>query len=144
MNNVHVNNIWAEGMGGWQINGVCVSPTGKQSGSPVRRPLPEPVRRSKSQGTSRKLQKCLSTVSYSDDGLLPPPRISHQDRANLLVSRQYCSFGSTVTSFGHLECSLVFECYLYELYPRRFWFSLVLNMTLANFRVHLPFLSIFS
>lgn len=84
-------------VGGWQINGVCVSPTGKQSGSPARRVLPEPVRRSKSQGTSRKLQKCLSTVSYSDDGLLPPPRLSHQDRTNLLVSRQYCSFGSTVT-----------------------------------------------
>lgn len=93
--------------GGEQINGVCVSPTGKQSGSPARRAAPEPVRRSKSQGThSRKLQKCLSTVSYTDDGLLPPPsasRITHfaaGDRANLLVTRQYCSFGSTVTLFS--------------------------------------------
>ncbi|XP_054270677.1 syntaxin-binding protein 5-like isoform X7 [Macrosteles quadrilineatus] len=32
-----------------QINGVCVSPTGKLSGSPARRAVPEPVRRSKSQ-----------------------------------------------------------------------------------------------
>lgn len=89
-----------------QMNGVCVSPTGKQGGgSPARRGAPDAVRRSKSQGThSRKLQKCLSTVSYSDDGLLPPPsasasvsRLTAADRANLLVSRQYCSFGSTVT-----------------------------------------------
>nr|CAD7401419.1 unnamed protein product [Timema poppensis] len=64
-----------------QINGVCVSPTsGKQAAtaggatigavaaaasSPRSRP-PDPVRRSKSQGTRKQLHKCLSTASYSD------------------------------------------------------------------------------
>lgn len=80
------------------MNGVCVSPTSiwQGFGSPVRGiRQTDPVRRSKSQGTSRnKLQKCLSSISYSDEGLLPARNL---ERVNLLTSRQYCSFGSTVT-----------------------------------------------
>uniref|UniRef100_A0A2S2P1K4 Uncharacterized protein n=1 Tax=Schizaphis graminum TaxID=13262 RepID=A0A2S2P1K4_SCHGA len=60
----------------------------------------EPVRRSRSQGGQRnKLQKCLSTVSYSDDGLAVANTrttlYTAVDRHNLLATRQYCSFGST-------------------------------------------------
>lgn len=60
----------------------------------------EPVRRSRSQGGQRnKLQKCLSTVSYSDDGLAVANTratlCTAVDRHNLLATRQYCSFGST-------------------------------------------------
>lgn len=60
----------------------------------------EPVRRSRSQGGQRnKLQKCLSTVSYSDDGLAVSNTrtalCTAVDRHNLLATRQYCSFGST-------------------------------------------------
>lgn len=60
----------------------------------------EPVRRSRSQGGQRnKLQKCLSTVSYSDDGLAVANTRTNLytavDRHNLLATRQYCSFGST-------------------------------------------------
>lgn len=61
----------------------------------------EPVRRSRSQGGQRnKLQKCLSTVSYSDDGLVAAANTrttlyTAVDRHNLLATRQYCSFGST-------------------------------------------------
>lgn len=120
-------------MGWWeQINGVCVSPTGKQSGSPARRAAPEPVRRSKSQGThSRKLQKCLSTVSYSDDGLLPPriPYIAAADRANLLVSRQYCSFGSTVTFFQKFRVVIFIFLWSHSTYfsfNTRFYFMFII------------------
>lgn len=50
---------------------------------------PRAVRRSRSQGT-RKLHKCLSTAS---DVYAAPPAPQH----SLLTTRQYCSFGSTVT-----------------------------------------------
>lgn len=49
------------------------------------------VRRSRSQGT-RKLHKCLSTAS---DVYAAPPAPQH----SLLTTRQYCSFGSTVTLY---------------------------------------------
>lgn len=55
----------------------------------------EPPRRSRSQGT-RKLHKCLSTASYTEDGHSPIQQTANQQR-QLLVARQYCSFGSTVT-----------------------------------------------
>lgn len=80
-----------------QINGVC-SPASACSSSTAGRVRPDPPRRSRSQGT-RKLHKCLSTASYSEDcgshspGLVAPTG----QRQQLLVARQYCSFGSTVT-----------------------------------------------
>lgn len=61
---------------------------------------PDPPRRSRSQGT-RKLHKCLSTASYSEDcgggHSLGPVAPTGQRQQQLLVARQYCSFGSTVT-----------------------------------------------
>lgn len=94
------------------MNGVCVSPTTTKltsAGSPARSRPVEPVRRSKSQGTQRnKLQKCLSTVSYSDD----PPRVltHHPERGSLLTTRQYYSFGSTVTQHQFMSSSrLVYQ-----------------------------------
>lgn len=63
---------------------------------------PDPPRRSRSQGT-RKLHKCLSTASYSEDcgSHIPctatPSASTAQRQQQLLVARQYCSFGSTVT-----------------------------------------------
>ncbi|XP_065223797.1 syntaxin-binding protein 5 isoform X4 [Planococcus citri] len=89
-----------------QMNGVCVSPTSiwQGFGSPVRGiRQTDPVRRSKSQGTSRnKLQKCLSSISYSDEGLLPARNL---ERVNLLTSRQYCSFDKLDSSFSRSRSS---------------------------------------
>lgn len=64
------------------------------SGMPTPGPDSSVVRKSRSQG-GKKLQKCLSTASYGEDSsfrlqMVAPP-ISH----NLLMTRQYCSFGST-------------------------------------------------
>lgn len=53
--------------------------------------LQEQPRRSRSQGT-RRLHKCLSTASYTEDALLPN---NNGQRQQLLTARQYCSFGST-------------------------------------------------
>lgn len=80
-----------------QINGVC-SPASTCPTSSTGRVRPDPPRRSRSQGT-RKLHKCLSTASYSEDcgshvPCLTAPTVQRQQ---LLVARQYCSFGSTVT-----------------------------------------------
>ena len=75
------------------------------SGAGGGRVRPDPPRRSKSQGT-RKLHKCLSTASYSEDfgggsGQFSctggSPMMTTGQRQQLLVARQYCSFGSTVT-----------------------------------------------
>lgn len=97
--------------------------TGSSSmSSGVGRVRPDPPRRSRSQGT-RKLHKCLSTASYSEDcgslsgsyasagpggfacagvpshaaNTLTPGAGGQQRQHQLLVARQYCSFGSTVT-----------------------------------------------
>lgn len=86
-----------------QINGVC-SPAASTAACPAPssgRVRPDPPRRSRSQGT-RKLHKCLSTASYSEDcGSHVPCTTSAptatQRQQQLLVARQYCSFGSTVT-----------------------------------------------
>lgn len=80
-----------------QINGVC-SPASACSASSTGRVRPDPPRRSRSQGT-RKLHKCLSTASYSEDcgSHSPGPGAFTGQRQQLLVARQYCSFGSTVT-----------------------------------------------
>ncbi|KAE8745861.1 hypothetical protein FOCC_FOCC007380 [Frankliniella occidentalis] len=105
-----------------RLNGVCVSPTsGKQNVgnaagvSSPRRP-PEPVKRCRSQGT-RKLQKCLSTASYSEDGcvgvagggggLFPrsPEHLRAGSHSNLLVTRQYCSFDKLDSSFSRSRSS---------------------------------------
>lgn len=113
-----------------QINGLGERSTGGGStsgsaGSPRRAPLdsqmtcagPGAVRRSRSQGT-RKLQKCLSRASYSEDHLVSSPSPTAQpmnnnascyssnanahatsaSQATLVGTRQYCSFGSKVTS----------------------------------------------
>lgn len=56
------------------------------------------ARRSRSQGT-RKLHKCLSTAS---DVLAAPPAPQH----SLLSTRQYCSFGSTVTLYDVAQSRL--------------------------------------
>ncbi|XP_050058735.1 syntaxin-binding protein 5 isoform X3 [Aphis gossypii] len=70
----------------------------------------EPVRRSRSQGGQRnKLQKCLSTVSYSDDGLAVANTrttlYTAVDRHNLLATRQYCSFDKLDSSFSRSRSS---------------------------------------
>lgn len=64
-------------------------------------------RRSRSQGT-RKLHKCLSTASYTEEMLtpacgallLPPGGQTNNHRQQLLTARQYCSFGSTRTDYS--------------------------------------------
>ncbi|XP_050523829.1 syntaxin-binding protein 5 isoform X3 [Daktulosphaira vitifoliae] len=69
----------------------------------------EPVRRSRSQGGQRnKLQKCLSTVSYSDDGLAvanPRSLYTAVDKHNLLATRQYCSFDKLDSTFSRSRSS---------------------------------------
>lgn len=90
------------GHGGSGTGGICGG-GGFYGGGGVRCGIgrtTEPVRRSRSQGGQRnKLQKCLSTVSYSDDGLAVANTrttlYTTVDRQNLLATRQYCSFGST-------------------------------------------------
>lgn len=77
-----------------QMNGVCGASREGRPGGPTAGQRNEAVRRSRSQGT-RKLQKCLSTASYSEEARPPPP--SNSTHQSLLVTRQYCSFGSTVT-----------------------------------------------
>ncbi|CAA9995552.1 unnamed protein product, partial [Nesidiocoris tenuis] len=89
--------------GNWwcaMLNGVSGG-GGGCSGSPARQGRDVP-RRSKSQGT-RRLTKCLSTLSYSE----PIPA-----RHNLIGSRQYASFGSTVTSTFYLLIIPLFIAHL--------------------------------
>lgn len=79
--------------------GGAISLTGSATRGPANQP-----RRSRSQGT-RKLHKCLSTASYTEDShgysQTATPNTAVAVTANqqrqLLVARQYCSFGSTVT-----------------------------------------------
>lgn len=56
------------------------------------------VRKSRSQG-GKKLQKCLSTASYGEESSFSRPQMTPLSH-NLLMTRQYCSFGST-TSLNH-------------------------------------------
>lgn len=51
------------------------------------------VRKSRSQG-GKKLQKCLSTASYGEESSLSRPPMTPLSH-NLLMTRQYCSFGSS-------------------------------------------------
>nr|CAI5849800.1 unnamed protein product [Callosobruchus analis] len=101
-----------------QMNGVCPGGGGaNSSSSPSAPPLPQATpspqapptsappnagqsgrgcRRSRSQGT-RKLHKCLSTASYSEEAYSSvPPMLSRQPtmpgQQMLLAQRQYCSF----------------------------------------------------
>lgn len=55
------------------------------------------LRKSRSQG-GKKLQKCLSTASYGEESSLTRPQMTPQSQ-NLLVTRQYCSFGSTTSTY---------------------------------------------
>lgn len=55
------------------------------------------VRKSRSQG-GKKLQKCLSTASYGEESSFNRSQMAAPLSHNLLMTRQYCSFGST-TSF---------------------------------------------
>lgn len=54
------------------------------------------LRKSRSQG-GKKLQKCLSTASYGEESSLTRPQMTPLSH-NLLVTRQYCSFGSTTSN----------------------------------------------
>lgn len=105
------------------------------------------VRRSRSQGT-RKLHKCLSTASYSEDSqaaanaaslisttgsistssspVLHPQARHHQ----LLVTRQYCSFGSTS---HHMLCfSFVLGSYLASISVKRYGFDTAIETLLYS------------
>lgn len=103
------------GGGGTQTASAASSATqipGAGGGGGGGRTRPDPPRRSRSQGT-RKLHKCLSTASYSEDCATPPYSSSSSvaslttgggqaycaaspaQRQQLMVARQYCSFGST-------------------------------------------------
>lgn len=53
------------------------------------------VRRSRSQG-GKKLQKCLSTASYGEELSISRPQFAPMPHS-LLMTRQYCSFGSTTS-----------------------------------------------
>lgn len=57
---------------------------------------PEAVRKSRSQG-GKKLQKCLSTASYGEESSMNRPQLTPLSH-NLLMTRQFCSFGSTTSS----------------------------------------------
>ncbi|CAH0553963.1 unnamed protein product [Brassicogethes aeneus] len=101
-----------------QGGGGCPTPTaapgggsgvggGGGGGGRVR---PDPPRRSRSQGT-RKLHKCLSTASYSEDcsasagsHYLDKPA-SPAQRQQLMVARQYCSFDKLDSSFSRSRSS---------------------------------------
>lgn len=85
-----------------QINGVCSgggsggTTQGVAAASRADSRRMDAVRRSRSQGT-RKLHKCLSTASYSEEAPSTRLQTSLSAQHTLLVTRQYCSFGSTVT-----------------------------------------------
>jgi hypothetical protein len=60
---------------------------------------PDCMRKSRSQG-GKKLQKCLSTASYGEEMSLSVSCRSLKATSpcrNLLMTRQYCSFGSTTS-----------------------------------------------
>lgn len=62
------------------------------------------LRKSRSQG-GKKLQKCLSTASYGEESSFTRPQMTPPSH-NLLVTRQYCSFGSTTSN---LKTSNIFS-----------------------------------
>ncbi|KAF7286690.1 hypothetical protein GWI33_004318 [Rhynchophorus ferrugineus] len=127
-----------------QMNGVCptssgIGPTapGPPSASvsaPAGRPRPEPPRRSRSQGT-RKLHKCLSTASYSEDqsyyagAATAPPfcvtqPLDRHAKQQLMVARQYCSFGSTLSVTNRDYCideGSIIVIDVFRGFPFRFW-----------------------
>lgn len=55
------------------------------------------MRKSRSQG-GKKLQKCLSTASYGEESSISRLQMAPLSH-NLLMTRQYCSFGSTTSNF---------------------------------------------
>lgn len=55
------------------------------------------MRKSRSQG-GKKLQKCLSTASYGEELSVSRPQMAPMSY-NLLMTRQYCSFGSTTSTY---------------------------------------------
>lgn len=81
------------------------------------------VRRSRSQGT-RKLHKCLSTAS---DVYAAPPAPQH----SLLTTRQYCSFGSTVTLYRVLSAKSPSVLRQSQFLPFGFFFLFVMVSILA-------------
>ncbi|XP_044756054.1 syntaxin-binding protein 5 isoform X2 [Coccinella septempunctata] len=93
-----------------QMNGMCSPasgyPTVSGAGSSGARARPDPPRRSRSQGT-RKLHKCLSTASYSEDCVSHNPSAASgtQQRQQLMVARQYCSFDKLDNSFSRSRSS---------------------------------------
>lgn len=95
------------------ISSALSDRTGSIGGSLTGRTtrLVDVPRRSRSQGT-RKLHKCLSTASYSEDG-----HSSLQSQASnqrqLLVARQYCSFGSTLTNSANYYFYYYFNYCIY-------------------------------
>ena len=78
------------------------------TGSPIRRGVitaqytmsssSDSMRKSRSQG-GKKLQKCLSTASYGEDMSISRPQMTPLSHS-LLMTRQYCSFGSTTSQFN--------------------------------------------
>lgn len=74
------------GVGVGSVSGCSIPPGGQDS-----------VRKSRSQG-GKKLQKCLSTASYGEESSFNRLQMAAPLSHNLLMTRQYCSFGST-TSF---------------------------------------------
>lgn len=101
----------AAGGGGFSSLSSTPLPMAAQpASSQVGRTRPEPPRRSRSQGT-RKLHKCLSTASYSEEAAASSSYLaasstaaaatitSAPQRQQLMAARQYCSFGSTKSPF---------------------------------------------
>lgn len=118
----------------YQMNGLCGTSTAtgtmssipnlqeransatQATGSPIRRGVitaqytmsssSDSMRKSRSQG-GKKLQKCLSTASYGEELSNSRPQMTPMSH-NLLMTRQYCSFGSTTSLNISLSLSLSF------------------------------------
>lgn len=71
------------------------------------------LRKSRSQG-GKKLQKCLSTASYGEESSFTRPQMTPPAH-NLLVTRQYCSFGSTTSNLKYIQ-SLGSTFYYFDLH----------------------------
>lgn len=90
------------------------------TGSPNRRgvnigggsqpPGQDQMRKSRSQG-GKKLQKCLSTASYGEELSISRPQMMTPLSHNLLMTRQYASFGST-TRPSLFMIILIFSCFI--------------------------------
>jgi hypothetical protein len=78
--------------GGNIIGGSAVGAVGCPTGM-------DAVRKSRSQG-GKKLQKCLSTASYGEEFSISRPQMTPLSH-NLLMTRQYCSFGSTTRPYSN-------------------------------------------